>query len=134
MKISWYEYLRQTRIYAAFLAHRVWSAEKILAVPLLGCFPLGSLVLTWVMLPILVITLLTLAAFVALGETIWLMVLYACTAFYIVALGPITVVVLPDLFPWYFSVLWAVFGKKQLAEQNLRKTKADLIKWQEKYG
>ena len=132
MTAGWYDHLRSTHLYRAFLRHRVWAAERILAAPWLqGGLAVCTLVITWLALPtalgFLPVTLI--AAPFGEGVVISIIALYVFVMF--VAMGSIFGRTLADIAPVFFTILWAIFGKTHLAQKHLAETKSDLRDWEE---
>ena len=104
----------------------------IIASHVLYCFPLGSVVLVWVFLPVAVFVP-ALMILLQSGEAA-LPFAVLCELLFFVAIGPIFVRTLEDTFQGFFAGLFAVFGQKRSAQAFLALTQKELDEWERQYA
>jgi hypothetical protein len=116
---------RRSRIYRAFLRHRVWTWEKAQYLGILSMFPFGFFFGTWWVLIHLVAVLLGVAATDITGISSDITVPAAVTLS-LLAFLPITIDVLCDFFRGYFACAGLAFGNKENAQRMLEHAKETL--------
>lgn len=129
---GWFTTVKASRLYGLFLRHRIWTARMIIASKLLYCFPLGCLAIVWIMLPVTVIVMSVASAVQDSGTA--LPAIFFLNALFFIALAPITVNVVIDLFRGYVAGLYAVFGRATGAQNFLRSTQSDHSLWERQYA
>ncbi|MGK7755397.1 MULTISPECIES: hypothetical protein [unclassified Roseovarius] len=126
---NWYSALKASRLYGAFLRHRVWTASAIQSTHLLFCFPLGALGLVWFFLPGLSLGLClpALATVFSTGQSLaFLMALYG---FFLLATAPISLRVISDLCVGYLAGFANVLGNANPSNEFRNEAECDLAEW-----
>ncbi|WP_147104203.1 hypothetical protein [Tateyamaria sp. syn59] len=121
-----YGWLYRSSIYLAFLRHLKWMWTTMLRVPVLAPFVVGSVILTWVAVPIIIAFFLLLVLTLLLHSTDFLDMLPLFVFGYVIAVAPIVLSATVIFFDGLLSAAKVWSGNPDAARARLSSVVRDL--------